>query len=288
MARRATYISDNSTDSSLPLLVDGGDILDGPDTLSSIQGRFMYEAMAYMGYQALGIGHRDLQLGQEWLRDTAQDWGLNLTSANLVWTESGEPVFDPYLIVGLGEGSLFGGRFGGQKVGVISVMGTDKTLVGDPDDLSLRDAKAAVVSVLQEVTARSDVVVVLAQTTLEEGVSILETDGVDALIICRYDRQSSRAAMDTQGGVLAGSYHSGRKVGWFELELGDSRPTPAEAKNDFLSDEIGDEPQMAALITRYLEASAPFAEPVPEAHPPEPLTFGSEQLRQPEQAHAKQ
>ena len=66
-----------------------------------------------MGYDALGVGERELAFGYDDLRTWRAKSKTPLISSNLIDKKTGKPAFKPYVIV----------KKGGVKVGIFSVLG---------------------------------------------------------------------------------------------------------------------------------------------------------------------
>jgi len=113
-------------DGSFILLLDSGDILDkddsDPDTMTSD-----LERMSKLGYDAVALGNHDVVYGIENLKERSAALGLPVLCANLVYKESGDFVFEPYIVKNVG----------GIRIGILGLTTTETA-----DKMSKEDKKA--------------------------------------------------------------------------------------------------------------------------------------------------
>ena len=96
MARRATLINGVRAQAQQPvLLLDAGSTLIGQWLGLQSEGKVVVEAMNLMGYDAMNVGQTELSKGLEVLQTRAKEAAFPFVSSNLVWQESGEPIFQP-------------------------------------------------------------------------------------------------------------------------------------------------------------------------------------------------
>ena len=168
------------------MLVDAGDCFfstptkKAPTKAEEVQelrkGRTVLNAYNFMGYQALGIGPADLQLGISTLKDFEREAKFPFLCANLVDKETKKPIFKPYLVI----------EAGGIKFGLYSVMMlllndtyANRVLVNaellDPEKVS-RDLAL-------ELRKSCDVVIALSHLNVDTNEKLLDSNpGIDALI----------------------------------------------------------------------------------------------------------
>jgi 2',3'-cyclic-nucleotide 2'-phosphodiesterase/3'-nucleotidase len=105
------------------LLVEAGDF--APEAANPIEEAridFQFRIMEHIGYDAIGVGERELNFGYGKLKALAAASKVPVVSANLVDKKTGQPAFKPYAIV----------QKGGLKVGVFSVIAPKLELPAGP------------------------------------------------------------------------------------------------------------------------------------------------------------
>jgi 5'-nucleotidase len=111
---------------------------------------FLMDAMAKLGYRAVGLGDHDLKFGLAFLRESASRAKLPLVSTNLVESASGKPVFPATRIVSQGP----------VKVGFFSVLDAKADLGPARDSLRALDPVAAAKQAVADLRAQGAHVVV--------------------------------------------------------------------------------------------------------------------------------
>jgi len=81
------------------LVLDAGNTLSGQHVSRLALGENQVEAMNAMGYDAMGIGFMDTQVGLDALRQRVEQASFAIVSANLVAGDTLEPLFEPYTIL---------------------------------------------------------------------------------------------------------------------------------------------------------------------------------------------
>ena len=254
IGRRATFIRQN-TDASVPTLVlDGGDMIGEDNEVGRMQTQYLFRAMKEMGYHTLGLGPRDFLYGVNFLRNAEREYGFAFTSANLIDSATGGPVFAPYTIEQVGGRNVLGMRSGSLKVGVISVMGLERLPLAPPTDPTFRlnDPLAATRSAVQTLRNQTDLIVVLAYTDQANFDSLCTVEGVDAVLSCRPLRYPDEWVSRVGHTVLAYSTFQGRGVSKIDLTLnGAHHVTDARGDMAWMTADIPDDPKMAQLKQEF-------------------------------------
>ena len=105
MARRATLLQQLRQASPNAILVDAGNLLAGPDSVSSA-GRVMVTGYNALGYQAVNLSHRDLRFGKDRTLAALKDATFATVSANLLDESTGQPLVKPFVTLQAGAGKV--------------------------------------------------------------------------------------------------------------------------------------------------------------------------------------
>jgi len=139
--------------------------------------------MARLGYAAANVGERDLYLGigqlQEWTKKTP----LLLLSSNLVYQDSGEPVFQRTLLKTLPPAGSVKKKF---RVGVIGLARMNAGLAATAPDgrnIVTLDPVTAAKSMVAEVRKKCDLLVALVTLNLDESKELArQVPGIDLVL----------------------------------------------------------------------------------------------------------
>jgi hypothetical protein len=168
------------------LVVDAGDCFfasptkKAPTKAEEIQetrkARTILNACNLMGYQALGVGPADLQMGMETLLDLQKEARFPFLCANIVEKATGKPAFKPYVVVTLA----------GIRLGIYSVMLADLNETYKARVLpnhELKDPEQVTREVVAELRKSCDIVVALSQLNVDANEKIIDAKlGIDVLV----------------------------------------------------------------------------------------------------------
>ncbi len=241
---------------SARLLLDSGNFSDNPTPDGEIKTRGLIEAMGRMGYQAVNVGDRDLNMGYEEFARRTAGAEFPFVSSNIVRRDSKEPVFDPYVIVEIA--SPDGGRR--LKVGVIGVARFNPLfLKSGPDggNLVILKGEEVVGRYVAEIRPQVDLVVLLAALHKEEAKRIIRAaPGIDLVV-------GSYGGMITAHEELEGSTrllyagNQGKRVGETRVYL-DEQGTirSADTIMHYLTGRFPANQAMLELVNRVSERAA--------------------------------
>ncbi|MGI6368629.1 MAG: hypothetical protein ACOX2L_09805 [Anaerolineae bacterium] len=249
LARRATLIQDTRDQTDVPVLVvDAGNTLMGKSLSLASEGRVLVDAMNLMGYDALGIGVGELIQGPEILEARAQEASFPLVSANLVDAATGEPLFEPWVLIER-KGTRFG-VLGLSNPGAL--LGIESLWPG----AEILPAQQALTRYLDEVRSQSDVVVVLSLLGLDsDQVLAQNVAGID-VIVGGNERYLLTEASSVNNTTIVQVGYDGEWLGQLDL-------TPADQGFAgvytvlYMRPEVADDADMRALVTRYYEEYLP-------------------------------
>jgi 2',3'-cyclic-nucleotide 2'-phosphodiesterase (5'-nucleotidase family) len=238
IARRATFVANQAP--SHYLLVDAGDLTAGPREWELLELEYILKGYAAMGYHAVNVGHREIQIGADGLAKLGEQYP-NFVSAN-VRKADGELLFDPYRIVTLD---------GGYRVAIMGVA--DNSLQADEigEGLAVDAPSQAVAHYLPEAAEQSDMVVLLAFAN-EDRLKALADEFIDIDVIVGGDvAQPSGDAVERNRSVIVYNTDKGKSVGRLDLALVDGGQAVIANEVTMLLEDIQNDPAAAAIVEAF-------------------------------------
>ncbi len=246
VARRATFVKQVRAEGNV-LLLDAGDSLVGDeDPARGTRGASSVDFMNRMGYDAMAVGANDLLLKRDVMAQRRAEAQFPFLSANVVFTDSGELAFEPYIVKDVG----------GVRVGVLAL--TDFWNIG-LDGMQVTDALSATTRFVPELRDRSDLVVVLSRVGLSEAQRIAAAVPGIALVIAGgpYPMTLEPVAVEgTNTVVVQGEQpsrgHAGLYVGMFKLTLdSDKKLVEYKWRVKSMDPEIADDAEMVERVAYW-------------------------------------
>lgn len=247
MTRRATKLEDFRGSQSHVLVLDAGDSLVGDKNLADrSQGATSVEAMNRLGYDAMALGSKDLALGEETLRKRMAEARFAILSANVRTAGTGSLLAQAYVVR----------EIAGHRIAIIGL--TEKT---DVPGLVVDDPVETLHRLISEITATSDIVILLTHTSVSQTRELLRAvDGVD-IAVCGGVEPLSNGEMigDTLlvHADVPSPGHAGRYLGMVTASF-DGQGRLVEQKNEVIAllEDIPEEPAMLD----WLINEAPYLE----------------------------
>jgi 2',3'-cyclic-nucleotide 2'-phosphodiesterase (5'-nucleotidase family) len=243
LARIASVIDSTKLKYGDALVVEAGDF--APEASNPIEEAridFQFKALELIGYDAIGIGERELNFGYAKLQALAAGTKVPLLSANVIDKKTGKPAFKPYAIV----------KKGNLKVGVFSLLGPKIELPARAgDELTIEDPLTAAQRTVAELRKQCDVVVALAHHGRIEGEDLAaQVPGIDVVIL------SHRAGFVAQGRRINGaiSVASGEQIqnmGVTKVMLDGKKVLDLSSESLVLMPEVGERSDIARLVKDF-------------------------------------
>ncbi len=268
MARRATYFDSVFNEGVNTLILDGGDLFGQRNRNAQYETEFLLECMADFGYDAIGLGEKDLNYGLDFLNKVVQEMGLPFTNANVRRIATGELILPEYLII----------EKNGIRFGVISVLDPAQRMISMMDKdlgLEVQDPVPVLRALLPRVREEADTIVLLGHLgdRLTDTV-VKEIQGVDICVVghTHTNLKSERILNDT---VMLSAAFEGRYMGRADLfiEKSDGKVMAVDVEITSLDDAIADDPGMLARVEEHKVKLQEFKEAKRAAYP---RSFGSE------------
>jgi 2',3'-cyclic-nucleotide 2'-phosphodiesterase (5'-nucleotidase family) len=177
IGRRLGWLDQQQSETDAWLLVDAGDVAGGGEDWQWFELKAILKGYAQAGYHAVNIGHRELALGPDRLREL-RSHAVPIVSSN-VHGPDGQLIFPPYRIVDLP---------GGARAGVIGITGVDDG--SDPPEpldlppgISVSSPAEALDRWLPELREHSEMIVLLAFANEKTIQSLAERyDDIDVIV----------------------------------------------------------------------------------------------------------
>ncbi len=176
LARVASLVDSTRIKYGQALLVEAGDF--APDVTRTHERPkldYQFDIMSLLGYDAVGVGDRELAYGLPTLRALATRGKLTLVSSNVMEKATGKPAFATSKIV----------KVNGVKVGVFAVLNPvlelNATAAGE---VTVLDPLATAQEMVAKLRKEADVVVCLAHMGRVEGEDLAaQVPGIDVVIL---------------------------------------------------------------------------------------------------------
>lgn len=189
------------------LLLDSGDLFFMPEgsrlgdkDYQQKKASFIAKAYREMGYDAVNVGDMDLSHGVDFLLEISRRNRLLLISSNILWKDTGKPVFKPYLIKKLGK----------LKVGIFGIIMKD---VHTDRRITTRDPIESATEMVQFFKDKVDIVVALTHQGLEnDKVLAQKVDGID-LIIGGHSMEGLREPLRVKNTLILQASKQGKYMG---------------------------------------------------------------------------
>jgi 2',3'-cyclic-nucleotide 2'-phosphodiesterase (5'-nucleotidase family) len=261
VARRATVIENVRASESRVLVLDAGNALTGQDIADNSRGAAIVDVMNILGYDALAIGERELYLELPELLALAEEAEFSVLSANVVYRETGELVFEPYTvidldglrvgIVGLTNANAFQITVANRTPGGISQTVQDRVEIADPTE--------ALKAVLPEVAAKADLVMALSHLSVPVNQRLMADVPGLAAVVSGGSRQLLTDPAVVGETLMVQAGYDGEWLGWLSLDVTDGGGV-ARHENQIitLGPEIEDH---TALSSWVRDAKQKYAQP---------------------------
>jgi len=249
-------------------MLDGGDLFGNRSRNDQHQTTFLCEVTGDLGYDAIGLGERDLNYGLAYLREMIAKYELPFTSANVRDT-TGTLLLPEYLVV----------ERGGIRFGIVSVLDPAMRIVtmnGEDGLYAVADPVATLREVIPRLREEAQTIVLvghLGEATTET--VLREVRGIDIAVVGHTYRNLSaeRVIEDT---ILLSSAYEGRYVGRADIfvQQTDGKVMAVDVQTTGLDEAVADDPAMLERVNGYKDRLAQFNEAKRSAYP---RTYGSAQ-----------
>ena len=202
--------------------------------------------MNLMGYDAMALGPKELSLGLEVLRQRIVEAEFPMLSANVVLSDSGELLAQPYAIK----------EIAGFRVGIIGLTRVPKNM---PAGLQVLNAQEAAVRCVAEVAQEADTIILLTNVKYNQAVQLVRVlPDVDLLVAALPNQLPNQAVRmpDTKALAVTAEQptqgHTGRWVGKLVVTVESDGSLSLESWQAMsLVKTYADDLKMAVLLNSY-------------------------------------
>ena len=252
LAGRAGFLAAQSGTSVDFVALEGGDLCGRKSKNGELEFQVILSALDVMGYGAVGLGERDLELGPDFLETVMSRTDVALLCGNVV-TEDGRHLFSGHTIVDVSIGG------GTARIGVIGVISDIEgfRIRAESGGFTIEDPDAAVRRSLDAVEDVTDVQVVLyhgVQKEAEELVS--QFPSIDLVLLTTHILGPPKSLSEEGQSVrLITGGREGKFLAAVKLSKSYNGDVNPHAFNQGRIDEtIVKDPQIQALVETFYEA----------------------------------
>lgn len=206
-ARIASLAKKLASDGSHVLLLDAGNSLGGSINAEVDEGQSMISIMNTVGYDALVPGTVDFSYGIDTLLSLRSKASFPFLAAN-IFKSDGSSLFENYKILTINS----------VRIGIIGVTTGLNASRAEANSLVVADPVETVKTLIQQMSDRTDAVIVVAYTGDDEVTSALgNIDGVS--IVIESNSPEAYANTTDKGTVIASAGERGNAIGVTELDI---------------------------------------------------------------------
>lgn len=239
IARRQSFFKQLEKEAWPLCAVDLGGLVKGFGKQAEIKYQITADAMKTMGYNAIGLGAKDLRLPAEALLSVAAVEPSPFVSSNVNLFD----LIPRYRVV----------EAGGKKIGITSVLGDQYRATINNDSVTLTDPKAGLEAAVAKLKAeKCDLLVLLSQATPDESRAFAKQfPDFDVVITAGGAEEPPRdlTRVEGQKTVFVEPAHKGKYA--IVLGLYDDAKTPLRYQRVPLDARFPDSPAMQELFAAY-------------------------------------
>ncbi|MGH7723975.1 MAG: hypothetical protein ACREOU_00960 [Candidatus Eiseniibacteriota bacterium] len=242
LARIASLVDSTKIQYGDALVVEAGDF--APDASKPHEASrldFQFGMMNLIGYDAIGVGERELAFGYERLAGIAAKSKTPVISTNLIDKATGKPAFRPYVIVPKGN----------LKVGVFSLLSPKIDLGASATPLLVEDPVATAQKTVAELRKKADVVVLLAHVGRVEGEDLAaQVPGIDVVILAHHPGFVAQGRKVNEA-ITVASGEQIQNMGVTLVQLDGKKVANLSSETKILLPEVGERGDIARLVKDF-------------------------------------
>ena len=228
--------------------------------------------MALMSYTAFNTSNLEFSFGPAFLRDITQQYNLPTVSANIVYTDTGEPVSAPSRIV----------PFETFTAGITGVVGKKyekiilESSAGTARPVSVLDEMSALREQVAALRGSVDVLIVLANAGVERAKEIAQQLPDIDVIVCGHGSEEIKSPYHINGVNIVKAGYDGNSAGKLTLSLDRNyRIIDAQGSIIALQKDVAEDKEVIGLLDAYHQRLKDHADELFTGEQVEPPTGGS-------------
>jgi hypothetical protein len=229
-------------------VLDAGDLFGTRTKKEMLQTEFLLEQTQSFGYDAIGLGERELNYGYDFLMDAIAKYRLPYTNANVRDAATGELLLPEFIIV----------EKKGVKFGICSVMDPSQRIISmsaKDREYEIADPVATMRELVPRLREQCDTVVLLSHLSDRPTEALLqEVQGIDLAVVGHSFRSYNRERIVADC-VMLSAVHEGRVIGRADLHVDkdDGKVMSVQVEITSLDDAIDDDPVMLQAVNDFLQ-----------------------------------
>ena len=224
IAKRAIYFQDKRRHTNMTwLTLDSGDAISGTPLSNSFQGYLDIQAMNRLKYDAMCLGVHEFDYGVDILKQRMQEAEFPILSANIVYTDTGQPFATPYVIL-----NRDGFRIAiiGLTTGEIASQLPASKFVG----LTVKDPLETAKQLVPQLTGQADIIIALTHLGIDEDIQLSSKLQDIDVIVGGKSHSELQVPMKVGRTLIVHDGEFGRNVGLLKLSF---QPTGADWENKY-------------------------------------------------------
>jgi len=227
-------------------MVDGGDLMGRRNKNEQHQTEFLLRVTGDLGYDAIGLGERDLNYGLDYLYEVMEKYDLPFTNANVVQAATGDLILPEYKVI----------EKNGITFGVVSVMDPNQriiTMTSNDPGFEVRDPVAVLRELLPRMREEVDTIVLAGHLgdALTDKV-IKEVKGID-ICVKGHTRRTEKMERILDDTAVLSAAHEGQWIGRADIFVDDSngKLMAVDVTAVSLDEAIADDEAMKTEVDAY-------------------------------------
>lgn len=203
----------------------------------------MVQAMNAMGYDSMGIGPHETEIGPVALAERAEEADFGVVCANLISAETQEPIFDPYVIL----------KRDGLKFGIIGITrAATAQSAGFIEGATVADSTETARKYVSELRPQVDAVIVLSLLGLDGDKWLAAVVPGINVIVGGSSKQLMQEPTRVGDTLIVQQGYNGEWMGVLQASF-DAAGKPSDFSESLitLGPEYADDPEMAALVDKW-------------------------------------
>lgn len=194
-----------------------------------------------MGYDAVGVGERELGYGYAVFRAAAARSKVPMLSSNLIDKASGKLAFKPYVIV----------KKGPWKVAIFAIMGPKVDLGPAADSLTVDDPISTAQKMVTDLRKQADVVVAITHLGRVEGEDLAaQVPGIDVVVLAHHPGFVAQGRR-VKDAITVASGEQGQNVARTLLTMDGKKVTDEASETLLLMPEVGERTDITKLTKDF-------------------------------------
>lgn len=246
LGRRASYTENVRKSVRNLLVLDAGDAFGLELSYSQAEAELTFDTYELLGLDVFTPGEIDFIFGLDFLKRLAEQVTFDIVAANLVDTETNEPIFGPSYVVRELEG--------GTRIGITGILDDTIRFPGyiDTSQFTIISHEETLRRVLVEMKREADILILLSHMGLERSRTLAEEFADFDLIIVGHGKPVLKKTEQVGETMLLATGGLGQYIGRIDLFVTDAGDFQVRRMRiEALKDEIPVHEEVARIFKSY-------------------------------------